>query len=274
MSGLTVRAGRFGAALVAVFISSGPVSASAEDYLKSAEAAFAEGVSLRGDSAKARIAFAKAAAAYDALWHAGYQTPQLAINRARSHRLAGNLPHCIAALHEGLAVARYSRPLQMELEDARAAVQYPLDGELLRQAQPPPLRGWSCRFSPADLWLGAGLFWFLLWVGGARFLMTRRAIWLVLSLLGAVVLLVGGIVWWTDKRRLQEEESLQLLIVKEDTVLRRGNAGVYPPRLEAVLPPGAEVREWTRRGGWVQVQLAGGAVGWLPERTVVAVKSW
>ncbi len=269
-----MRPGRFGAALVAIFLGYASVHASAEDDLKQAEVAFAEGASLRGDSAKARIAFAKAAAAYDALWRAGYQTPELAINRSRAHRLAGNLPHGIAALHEGLAVARYSRRLQRELDDARAAVQYPLDGELLRQAQPPPIRGWSSRFSPADRWLGAGLLWFLLWFGVAQFLMTRRAIWLVLSLLGSVVLLVGGILWWTDERRLQEEESLQLLIVKEDTILRRGNAGVYPPRLEAALPPGAEVRALTRRGGWVQVQLAGGAVGWLPEGVVLAVKSW
>jgi hypothetical protein len=259
-------------ALVAVYLSSAPVHASTEDSLKQAEVAFAEGVSLRGDSAKARIAFAKAAAAYDALWHAGYHTPELAINRARAHRLAGHLPRCIAALHEGLAVARYSRPLQMELEDARAAVQYPLDGELVRQAHPAPLRGWSSRFSPADLWLGAGLLWFLLWFGVARFLMTRRAIWLLLSLVGFVALIGGGILWWTEERRLQEEESLQLLIVQEDTILRRGNARIYPPRLEAVLPAGAEVRELTRRGGWVQVQLAGGVVGWLPEGAVLAVK--
>ena len=39
--------------------------------------------------------------------------------------------------------------------------------------------------------------------------------------------------------------------------------------LNAPLPAGAEVRELSRRGGWVQVELPGGAVGWLPLSVLV-----
>ena len=56
-----------------------------------------------------------------------------------------------------------------------------------------------------------------------------------------------------------------------DAYLRKGNSEFYPARLEAVLPKGVEARELTRRGGWVQVRLAGGAVGWLPETAVLKV---
>ncbi|MCS6864995.1 MAG: hypothetical protein RMJ56_06880 [Gemmataceae bacterium] len=258
--------------MLAVFLFDGDVSASASDYLAQAEAAFAEGVSLRNDSVKARQAFAKAAAAYDALWHAGYHSPALAINRARAHRLAGDLPRCLAALHSGLAVTPYSRPLQVELEDARAAVQYPLDRELVQQAQPPPIRGWNSRVAPTDQWIAVGGLWLLLWLGVARFLMTRRMVWLLLSLLGTAALIVWGLLWWYDVQRFHHDHSRPLLIVTHETLLRRGNAVVYPPRWEVVLPRGTEVRELTRRGGWVQVQLAGGAVGWLPEGAIVAVE--
>jgi hypothetical protein len=239
------------------------------DALAQAQAAFAEGVESRGDSAKARPCFARAAAAYDSLWAEGFRTPELAIDRARAHRFAGDLPRAVAALHDGLAVARYSRPLQEELADARAAVQYPLDGELAEQERPKPVRGVSTRMSPAEAWLIAGALWLAACAGVARFAMTRNAGWLVLS--GACVagLLALGVLWLQDARIREREEALPLLVLAKDATLRRGNADAYPPRFDAELPKGAEVRELSRRGGWVQVQLPGGAVGWLPESVVI-----
>lgn len=248
-----------------------PTSASSPaDTLAQAERDFAEGVTLRGDSVKAKPAFARAAAAYDTLWDQGHRTPELAINRSRAHRLAGNLPKSVAALHDGLAVTRFSRPLQVELEEARAAVQYPLEGELATQARPKPLRGVSTRMSAADAWfLTAGL-WLFACVCVTRFAMTRSAAWLVFAGFWVCALLVLGGLWVQDSRLRARDESLPLLVVSDDLMLRRGNAAAYPPRIDSILPKGAEVRELTRRGGWVQVQLPGGAIGWLPEAAVIA----
>ena len=50
--------------------------------------------------------------------------------------------------------------------------------------------------------------------------------------------------------------------------LRTGNGVSYPSRL--TLPAGAEVRERHRRGGWVQVELPGGGVGWVPASALLA----
>ena len=36
-----------------------------------------------------------------------------------------------------------------------------------------------------------------------------------------------------------------------------------------MLPRGAEVRELARRGGWMQVEIPGGAVGWVPLAAVI-----
>src|SRR5690242_6050745 len=133
----------------------------AEDVLESAEHAFAQGVNHRDDADTARGWFRAAASGYDELWHRGHHTPALALNRARARRLAGDLPGAIAALHAGLAVARYDRPLQVELEDARSAVAYPHDGELAAQCRPRPAGGIASRMSPAEAYLAAGLFWVL-----------------------------------------------------------------------------------------------------------------
>ncbi|MBN9121042.1 MAG: hypothetical protein J0I06_18140 [Planctomycetes bacterium] len=258
-------------ALVVLVLAAPPAFAAAPaETLAAAETAFAEGVARRGDSVNAKPAFARAAAGYDVLWNRGLRSPELALNRSRAHRLAGNLPKYIAALHEGLAAVRFARPLQVELEDARAAVQFPLDGELAAQCRPRPYTGVGTRMSVADAWVIAGALWLVACAGVARFVMTRGAVWLVFAGLGAAALVALGALWIQDERRRERAESLPLLIVADDTTLRRGNAPAYPPRLDAVLPKGAEVRELSRRGGWVQVQLPGGAIGWLPASAVIA----
>ena len=257
-------------ALCAILLAASPAFASsASDTLAAAESAFAEGVALRNDSAKARPAFARAAASYDALWHDGHRTPELALNRARAHRLAGHLPKCIAALHDGLAVARFARPLQVELDDARAAVQFPLEGDLAAQCRPKPVRGVSARISPADAVGLAALVWLLALAGVVRFAMARNPFWLAFAGLCVAGLLTLGGFWLHDARQRERDESLPLLVVTDDAWLRKGNAEAFPPRVEPKLPKGTEVRELIRRGGWVQVQLAGGAIGWLPERATI-----
>jgi hypothetical protein len=253
----------------ALLLATPAFASSPADALAQAEEAFAAGVEHRGDSSKARPAFARAATAYESLWDQGHRTPEVAVNRSRAHRLAGDLPRAVAALRDGLAVARYSRPLQAELADARAAVQYPLDGELAEQARPKSLRGVSTRMSPAEAWGLAGGLWLVACAGVARFAMARNALWLALAGLAVAVLLALGGLWLQDWRTREREESLPLLVVPRDATLRRGNADAYPPRFDAALPKGAEVRELSRRGGWVQVQLPGGAVGWLPEAAVI-----
>ena len=167
--------------ILALLLFASPAFASSPtEMLGHAETAFAEGVAHRNDSAKARPAFVRAAFMYDMLWN-DYQfhTPELALNRSRAHRLAGNLPRSIAALHDGLAVARFARPLQVELEDARAAVQYPFDGDLAVHATE-ALRGVSTRMSQADAWFLAGFAW-LVACRGPRFAMTRNAWWFALT---------------------------------------------------------------------------------------------
>jgi hypothetical protein len=248
-----------------------PADGTDADLLASAEQAFAQGAALRQDAAKARPAFARAAAGYDELWRRGHHSPELALDRANAHRLAGDLPRAIAALHEGLAVARWSRPLQVALEDARSGVSYPLVGDLAAQCRPTPAATVGTRMSPAEAWLAAGVLWLLTWIGIARFAMTRAGWWLAFAgLMLAALALLGGL-WWQDDRQRRREAAEPLVIVTQDATLRRGNAEGYPARLDAKLPRGVEARALTRRGGWVQVRLAGGAIGWLPATATLKV---
>lgn len=256
--------------LLAVIVVS-PGTGSDEEVLAAAERTFAAGVALRHDAAKARPTFARAAAGYDELWHRGYRNPDLALNRAAAHRLAGDLPRAIAALHEGLAVARWNRSLQVALEEARLAVSYPLVGELAAQCRPTPLTTIGSRMSPAEAWLLAGLLWLLACFGIARYVMTRVRWWQAFAGLQLVALVVLGGLWWHDDRQWRRENAEPLVIVTQDVALRRGNAESFPTRLESKLPRGVEARLRNRRGGWVQVRLAGGTIGWVPATTTLMI---
>jgi hypothetical protein len=238
-----------------------------------AEQSFAEGVALRHDSAKARPAFARSAIAYDDLWMMGYRNPELTINRAHAHQLAGDLPKAIAALHEGLEATRWNRTLQVALEDARSAVGYPLTGDLSSQCRPTITPSISNRMSPTEAWTIATVLWLLFCGGVARFAMTRAVWWLMFAGLALVALAILGGVWFQEYRHNQRDNSVPFLIVTDDVLLRRGNSREYPTRLEPRLPRGVELRELSRRGGWVQVRLARGVIGWLPETAVMAVRS-
>ena len=235
------------------------------DVLAAADRAFKLGVELRGDSEMARPAFARAAAGYDELWRRGFRNPAVAGVRGRAKRLAGDLGGAIAAFHDGLAIARYDRVLQTDLAAARAAVAFPLDGELAAQCRPRVARTVSSRMSPADAYFLGGGLWLLACAGVARFVMTRAGWWLAFAGGCAAVLALLGGLWWEDARQREKYESRPLVVVRDDVWLRKGNTDVHPPRFDQKLPRGTEARELLRRGGWVEIELAGGAIGWVPE---------
>ena len=240
------------------------------DALAQSERAFAEGETHRGDSLAARQWFRDAARGYDDLWRRGCRNPALARNRARAHRLAGDLPGAIAALHDGLAVARFDRSLQVELEDARAAVSYPLDGELAALCRPRPVATVGTRMAPAEAYFAAGLLWLLACLAAVRFAMTRNGAWVAFGGLCVVCLLLLGGLWLHDRQHQTRAGARPLVIVGTDALLRKGNGDNWEPRLPQKLPRGVEARELARRGGWVQVELADGVAGWLPSATVMS----
>ena len=61
-----------------------------------------------------------------------------------------------------------------------------------------------------------------------------------------------------------------VVVVKTTANLHTGNSENYP--LHPALPRlafGAELRQLAERGNWLQVQLPGGAVGWIAAAAVV-----
>jgi hypothetical protein len=53
-------------------------------------------------------------------------------------------------------------------------------------------------------------------------------------------------------------------------LLRRGDGLAFPPRYYTPINRGVEARRLFERGGWVQIELSGGEIGWVPRDSVLA----
>lgn len=236
------------------------------------ETEFWRGRVSRMDSAAAKTAFSEAARLYDGKWDAipsWNHRSWLAVMRGRAHFLADELPQAIRAFRDGLDLAPWDADLQRGLAVCRAKVAYPTEDTPAERMRPDPFGSLRDRMSPTDLLAAVALSALLLTVGLARRFTTEDSWSTPVALVGLLGLLMALAVGIVIDRQNQFEREHPVVVVAKDTVLRTGNGDAYPPRVEAPLPRGAEVRELGRRGGWVQVELPGGAVGWLPAASVL-----
>ena len=207
-------------------------------------------------------AFALSAEAYERLRAFGRETSPVERTLGHAYFLAGDLPHAIVAYRRGLALDPADAKLRTALEHARDQVAYP-PGSGLRPTPtlwPPWL---SLRY--------VGVYAFALYCAGClaatRWRMTRHRRWLVSAgvfFAVAAVPAIGSVIEWQRQRR---DVAEPVVVVVRDVPLRAGNGADYPAKLN--LPRGCEVRRLFERGGWLQVETAGGAVGWVPPAAVV-----
>ncbi len=220
---------------------------------------FRRGVEARNDSVAAREYFANAADRID------LASPESALAKARAHFLAGQTPKALAAIHAGLALAPYHRELQGDLLAIRETIRYPESADPRLRVRPDAPRELRHRVSPWEPFALASIFGSLAALGFAKRFTTRPP-WasavIAIGLIGAAFVIGLAI-------HISRLDSPSPLILANAATLRKGNGESYPPKIADPLPRGAEVRELGRRGGWVRVELAGGATGWLPETAIL-----
>lgn len=233
-------------------LQAGGLNPSAQDW-------FQQGVKNRNDARLARDAFLQAAQGF------GLATPQSAHASARAWYLAGDTPHAIAAIHAGLAIAPHDRELQRDLEIIRETIPYPQASNPQLELRWPPPSSLRHRITPMELFSLATIFGLLTAIGLARRLTTRPAdsfVLIIIGLFGLLAILVLKIV-------MSQSPTERMLVLEKPALLRKGNGASYPTKMASPLPAGTELIERGRRGGWVMVEVAGGARGWLPESAVL-----
>ena len=230
------------------------------------------GLAASQDAALARLFFAQAAIEYEARWERGERTPGLARNLAQAHLLAGDLAAAIRAYRRGLCFTPADRDLRTGLKDARSRVDYPANRTLATMAQSRFRPSLLDRVQPDILRTVVAVLYALGLVAGARGWMTRRrSLWflafMLLSLAGLMLMLVT----W-EEQWLSEVAKLPGVVVRSETPLQRGNGIDYPARIPDALPLGVELHLLAERGGWLQVQLADGTIGWVDARNVLRIE--
>jgi hypothetical protein len=217
---------------------------------------------------QARPHFRAAADLFDELRRRGASSPDLYRSLGNACLLADDLPHAVLAYRRGLRLAPDDADLQAGLEEARQRVSYPAGGGYARPAadrRPPwlPRGGW---------WAfgGAALCYAAAWLCATRWWMTRRGRLLAaaaVALATAAALTAWLVVLAVDDRR---DFDRPLVVVAEDgVVVRKGDGLAFPPCCETPLNKGVEARRLFQRGDWVQVELGGGEVGWVPRDAVL-----
>jgi Bacterial SH3 domain len=252
------------ALFLTVAIAASPASSS-EELLAEARESYQSGLREQADSARAQPHFLRAAEAYERAWDAGTQTVAVARNMAQSRLLAGDLGGCIRNYRRGLQQYPHNPDLRRGLAFAREQVAYSHSSEVADAARPREAGSAFDRlpFSLVHLALFSVSLAALGWIVLARAWMTSRT---GLALFGGAAImiaaLIGGGLWWEDLQARQHwSEPTAVLLAPAD--LRTGNSTEYPRRLDGRLPAGVEVKVLGERGGWLQVELAGGVVGWI-----------
>jgi hypothetical protein len=232
--------------------------------LTEAQAAFEEGLRRRDSPAEARPFFRRAAASYERAGETGLASAGLYRTLGNAHFLAGNLPQAVFAYRRGLRLDPTDAKLHAHLAAARRQLAPPADGPFGR---PPDVRRpWLHVFgSPGYRLLLTCFVYSLAWPFFVAWLASRRQVLLVATLALWVAAAVMGLDVGLDYRQEDLACRYPLVVVIADGVtVRTGNGTSYPPRFEAPVPAGVEARLRFRRGDWIQIEFAGGEVGWVP----------
>ena len=208
--------------------------------------------------------YAEAARDLDAQWQTG-ATPGVALARARAHFLSGNLPMAVVALHDGLRLAPYDLELQTDLRIVRDAVNYPEPLDPKNRLRPNATDTLRHRVAPLDTFVLAVGFALVAAFGFAKWYTIRHRWALLFIATGAIGFATAAVLF----ARIRTNVAPLPVVVVSETILREGNGHTYSSRVAEMLPRGAELRELAWRGGWIQVEIPGGAVGWVPLVAVI-----
>ncbi|GEM_PF-583449 len=260
-----------GRSLFSLFLLASPFLSTLSDreVLERAEAEFQEGVHLRQARDQAEPHFRNAAGYFDELRQRGVCNAALYRNLGNAYLLADDLPHAILSYHRGLHLAPNDLDLRESLAEARQRVVYPASGDLGRPRsdnQPP----WLPHLRSKWLMFAAVVCYILGCLGVTRWRMVRRGRLLTAGLLA--LLLTGVLSSWlllrAEEQHKREVHPL-VVIARDGVLLRRGNSMAFPPRYDTPVNRGVEGRWLFARGGWVQIELSGGEIGWVPQETVL-----
>jgi hypothetical protein len=236
-----------------------------EDVALEAEKEFDRGVAAMQREERSRHHFLAAARGFEELRRRGANNAVLERNLGNAYLLADEVPQAILAYRRGLRLSPGDRALRANLAEARKRVIFQ-EGTTLGRP-PEDIRPAWLPHLPRTLFALAAVAYVVFWIGLTRWFMVRRRRALVVAGVALAVAVVTTsllIVSWRA-----EPSRLVVVIAENGVLLRKGNGRMFPPRYETPLNRGVEAQRLHRRDGWLQIELAGGEVGWVAETEAV-----
>src|SRR5262249_11864998 len=133
------------------------------------------------------------------------------------------------------------------------------------RADPDVWPAWLHRPTEHALSLISVVSYVLAWIAGACAFVTRRTGVILLAVALALITVGSGIGLWDEQSQADLERQTPVVVLLDNTDFYRGNAASYPKHADVpFLPRGLEARQVHRRGGWLQIRLTTGEVGWVP----------
>jgi hypothetical protein len=214
-----------------------------------------------------RAEFLRAAQKLAELRSQGHNSPPL-------HRAEGNA--WLLADEKALAILAYRRWQRIEpnnslasesLSFARSQVSYANSGE---RAALTPRESWPTMRLQIRRWgmVAVALAMLLAWFALARWVVSRGFNWLIISTFAFVIGVLVTTGWLVERSVRRAENSRTDVVLVRPELLRAGDGFSYLPRRDTPLPAGAEAAVRHQRRAWLQVELADGSIGWLPEASV------
>jgi tetratricopeptide (TPR) repeat protein len=232
------------------------------DVLNRAETAFLAGVKSPGTALETKQ-FHQAAECYEELHRRGVHSSALFMNQGNAYLLAGNVPEAILAYRRGLRLNPDNRQVRANLAFARDQVVYSSADNFARPPESywPP---WLPRLTVQSTFWLTFIFYALAWIGLAwQWMMpleSRR--WIIWVAVAGTALF--GVVFALQMRAERSESEHPVVILAADqTYLQKGNHSLYPRADDTPLNRGVEARLVQFRGNWLQIELAGGQIGWV-----------
>lgn len=230
------------------------------DVLTRGEAAYAAGLHERQNGGSGREQFLEAARHYEELRTRGARNVLLYRNLGNAYLMADDLPRAILMYRLGLRREPGDRALSDNLARARERVVF-VEGSAVGQPPEDTRSAWPpWAFALAVVLSVAG------WACLARWLMLGNGRLLAAGL--TLLALAAASSWLALRAGVRPARPLAV-IARDGVMLRRGDDAAYPPRIATPLNRGVEAEVLFEREGWLQIELAGGEVGWVSSAEAV-----
>lgn len=248
---------------------------SAQARIEKALARFDQAVALRNhDSPAAQRLYAESLDLFDSVIHDGVKNGHLQYNAGNAALRLGRIGEAIAHYKRAEALIPGDRDLLRNLAFARRLCSLQIASNP-KNAILNTLLFWHRDSSTRSRWLVTSIayiaFWSLLLIRLRTGKRSTPLFWTA-AVAAVIAITVGATVSYDA---FGYGKGSQGVVVRNDTVLRKGNGDGYQPQLQNPLPDGVEfsiieIRDSANGDRWLRIELPDGTDGWIDaERAIV-----